>query len=114
MPDPAKYVVRPDTLIEDVDLDEEEVRLPDGRRLTNELAEEIAESALTAARRRNLIPGRKSLSKSGAHSPVVHFRLSEDLHQALETRAAEEGKTLSKVAREAIEQYLTAGSRNDG
>ena len=105
--DPSKYRVPLDATIEDVDLEQEVVRLPDGRRLTDELAEQIAQEALAAARRRNLIPGRKSLTAPGEHSPVVRFRLPEQLHQALEERAAQEGKTLSKVAREALEEYLS-------
>ena len=40
--DPSKYKVRPDDEIRDVDLDIEEVHLLDGRRLTEELAEQLA------------------------------------------------------------------------
>jgi hypothetical protein len=43
MIDPSKFVVTKDDTIRDVDLDTEIVRLKDGRRLTNELAEERAE-----------------------------------------------------------------------
>ena len=37
--DPAEYVVTPDATITDIDLHAEEVTLPDGRRLTEEVAE---------------------------------------------------------------------------
>ena len=40
--DLSRYRIGPDDQIEDVDLDAEEVHLPDGRRLTNEVAEQIA------------------------------------------------------------------------
>lgn len=105
MIDPSKHVVT-DT-IEDVDLDTEVVRLPDGRRLTNELAEQLAQRTLLEARRRNLVPGRKSLSGGGIHSPRVQFRVPESLRSAADKRAAEEGISLSVLAREALEHYLS-------
>lgn len=67
--DPSRYIVGPDTVVEDVDLDEEDVRLPDGRRLTNELAEQLAREGLKEARRRNLVPGGTSLGGDGSGSP---------------------------------------------
>lgn len=108
MIDPSKYVVTDDDTIHDVDLDAEVVRLKDGRRLTNELAEQIAEETLAEARRRNLVPGRKSLSGVGIHSPRVQFRLPDSLRSAAEKRAAEEGVSLSVLARQALERYLAS------
>jgi hypothetical protein len=52
----VEYVVRPD-----LDLDENGFILKDGRRLTNQIAEET----LAEVRRRNLIPGGKWLSGGG-------------------------------------------------
>lgn len=106
--DPSRYIVGPDTVVEDVDLDEEDVRLPDGRRLTNELAEQLAREGLKEARRRNLIPGRKSLAGDGSHSPRVQFRLPESLRVAAEAKAKAEGVSLSVLAREALEHYLAS------
>lgn len=40
--DPADYVVGPDTPINEIDLEQEEFILRDGRRLTDELAAELA------------------------------------------------------------------------
>lgn len=40
-----------DAEIEDVDLDAEEIYLPDGRRLTEEVAEQEAEAGIAYARR---------------------------------------------------------------
>lgn len=108
MIDPSKYVVDPDDTIDDVDLETEVVRLKDGRRLTEELAEELAEEALTEARLRNLVPGRKSLTHGDVHSPRVQFRVPESLRVAAEERAAQEGVSLSVLAREALERYLAS------
>ncbi len=108
MIDPRKYVVPRDASIEDVDLDVEDVRLPDGRRLTIELAEQLARQTLVGARRRNLVPGRKSLTGGSIHSPRVQFRVPEGLREAAERRAAEEGVSLSELAREALERYLAS------
>lgn len=106
--DPSRYVVGPDSTIEDVDLDEEDVRLLDGRRLTDELADKIARDAVAEARRRNLIPGGKSLAGDGSHSPRVQFRVPESLRAAAEAKAAAEGVSLSVLAREALAHYLAS------
>ena len=58
--DRKRYVVGPDTTIDDVDLDEEEVVLRDGIRLTEQRAEQIAQETLAEIRRRNLMPDRNS------------------------------------------------------
>lgn len=108
MIDPSKYTVTDDDSIEDVDLDTQVVRLKDGRRLTNELAEQLAAKTLAEARRWNLVPGRKSLSGGATHSPRVQFRLPDSLRAAAEKRAAEEGVSLSVLVREALEHYLAS------
>lgn len=105
---PKRFVVPPDADIDDVDLDDEEVRLRDGRRLTEELAEELAEETLAEVRRRNLVPGRKSLTGGSTHSPRVQFRVPADLREKAERRAAERGVSLSELAREALEDYLAS------
>lgn len=103
-----KYVVKPTDKISDIDLDSEEFYLPDGRQLTEELAEEIAAETLVEARLRNLIPGGKSLTGDGQHSPVLQVRLPQDLKDQLQLRAKEEHRSASAVAREAIEKYLAS------
>lgn len=90
--DPKNYVVGPDTTIEDVDLDEEEVFLADGARLTEQRAGQIAEEALAEIRRRNLVPGRKSLTGGSAHSPRVQFRVPEALRTPLPLRTDGHGQ----------------------
>jgi hypothetical protein len=97
----VKYVIGPD-----LDLDEEEFILKDGRRLTNELADQIADETLAEVRRRNLVPGGKSLSGGGVHSPRVQFRVPQDLRTQAERVAEDEGVSLSALARHALEDYL--------
>lgn len=108
MIDPTETVVNEDDVISDVDLDPEVVRLQDGRRLTNELAEQLAEETLADARRRNLVPGRRSLSGGSVHSPRIQFRVPDSLRAAAEQRAAEKGVSLSELAREALEHHLAS------
>ena len=108
MIDPEKYVVSTDDTITDVDLNDDAVHLTDGRRLTDELAEQLADDTLAEARRRNLVPGRKSLTGGNVHSPRVQFRVPESLREAAEQRAAAEGVSLSELAREALEHYLAS------
>jgi hypothetical protein len=86
---------------EDLDLTVVDVKLPDGTRLTDDVAEAIIEDV----RRRT---GRPSLTGRPVVSPRVSFRLTpEALHQAA-ALATEEGKTISQLAREALEARLQA------
>ncbi len=107
MIDPKDYVVRAEDSIEDVDLDDEVVTV-NGRRLTEAGAEELARDTLTEARRRNLIPGRKSLTSGSTHSPRVQFRVPEAVAAQAHDRALAEGKSLSELAREALVRYLAS------
>jgi len=100
------YRLTPDAEASDIDLEVEEFLLPDGTRLTEERA---AELAATAERRRaNLVPGRKSLSKNGEHSPVLQVRLAADTRDELDARAKAQGISVSKYTRELIERSLKA------
>jgi len=81
-----------------VDLDKEVVRDKRGRRITNAYVESLVE----AARK----PGRPSLSEG--RSPAVAFRLPRELRQKAEALAEREGKTISQLAREALESRLEA------
>ncbi|MBA2699971.1 MAG: ribbon-helix-helix protein, CopG family [Nocardioidaceae bacterium] len=79
----------------------------DGTPITEELAEELADEAeagydLSHARR----VGRKSLAGGDGASPRVNFRLRPDLYEQATQRASSEGKTLSELAREALERYV--------
>lgn len=104
--DPRHYVVTANAEVSNIDLSREEFTLPDGHRLTEDRAEQLASEARAEIGRRNLIPGRKSLSGGGQHSPIIHVRVPEQLHERAEQRAAAEGVSLSSLAREALEAYL--------
>ncbi|HYS35191.1 MAG TPA: hypothetical protein VEO01_06050 [Pseudonocardiaceae bacterium] len=90
-----KYILGPD-----IDLGQEEVQLPSGERLTEARASEIAEETLRGVR------GRPSLTGHGQHSPRVSFRLPAEERELAERVAQQEGKTVSALAREALEHYL--------
>lgn len=85
----------------DVDLDREDVRLPDGTRLTQDVADAIVEDV-----RRKV--GRPSLTGEAAISPRVTFRLTPDVRDRAAAVAEREGKTISELAREALEARVEA------
>ena len=98
----SRYTVGPD-----VDLDNEDVRLSSGERLTNELAEELAEEAVTVVRRGG---GRRALhgTKRGETSPPLNVRLGAAVRTELDQAAQEEHTTPSKLARSFIADGLAA------
>jgi len=69
-------------------------------------AEADAGYELSQARRQRV--GRPSLDIGV--SPRVSFRTSRSLYQAARERAAKEGRSVSELAREAVERYVAAGS----
>ena len=79
----------------DVDLAREDVRRPSGQRLTQELAEEVHKAG-----------GRPSLSGAPSRSPQIALRVPAELRERAARVAAAEGKTVSQLAREALEQRL--------
>ncbi|HWM98029.1 MAG TPA: hypothetical protein VNO54_13330, partial [Streptosporangiaceae bacterium] len=54
--------------------------------------------------------GRPSLTARGSTSPQVNFRVSASLLAEAEARANAEGKTVSALAREALERLLHAAA----
>jgi len=60
---------------------------------------------LSSARRRRV--GRPSLGPAGT-SPRVSFRATPELYQAAKRRANKEGRTISDLAREAVDRYLSS------
>ncbi|MBN9609070.1 MAG: hypothetical protein BGO26_14290 [Actinobacteria bacterium 69-20] len=83
------------------DIPDEEVVLPSGRRLTEQVRQEIIEDTRVAAR-----SGRPSLSRSGRHSPQIGVRLSENDHAAMKRAASKLGISASEFARRAITAEL--------
>ena len=88
----------------DVDLDAEDVRLADGSRLTEDRAAEIVDEV----RRR---VGRPSLTGDAAASPRITFRIAPGTRDRAAEIAAQEGKSVSQLAREALEERVAAGER---
>lgn len=90
----------------DVDLDVEDVRDSQGRRISAEYVEAAVADVHQRARR-----GRPALAEdaaTGEHSPRVSFRVPEQTRRSAEQRAQAEGRSVSELAREALERYLTA------
>ncbi|HEX3617993.1 MAG TPA: hypothetical protein VHU61_15735 [Solirubrobacteraceae bacterium] len=85
----------------DIDLDEEEIRLPDGSRLTQEAAEDLADRVLEQRR-----AGRPSLIGGKAHTPPLTVRVRLGVRSALEEIAHKQGRRLADVSREALDEYV--------
>lgn len=82
-------------------------RAKSGVPITDELAERLADEAdagyaLTPAKR----VGRKSLAGAEGESPRVNFRMTTELQERAQARAEQEGKTISQIARDALEEYV--------
>jgi Ribbon-helix-helix protein, copG family len=93
-------VITSDTHIgPDVDLEREDVRLRDGTRLTNELAQAITEDVRHAV-------GRPSLSGGRKHSPQVSARITPELQEELRKYSKRSGLSYSQVVRRALEQFV--------
>lgn len=83
----------------EVDLEQEDVRLRNGERLTDDVVDELVE----AGRR---VAGRPSLGEDGGHSPRWDFRLPAELNDQLQAVIEQQGRSRSEVAREALEAWL--------
>lgn len=97
----GKYIHEPGP---DVDLESEDVRDSRGRRIT----QEYVDGAVADAHRQ--VRGRPSLTGPGRHSPQIAFRVPADLQASAGRLAAQRGTTVSRLAREALETYVTAAS----
>jgi len=78
-----------------------------GTTVTDELAERLsreAEEGYDLSRGRLI--GRKSLSGGSGRSPRLNIRTSVDLYERAMAAAVREGKTVSQLAREALEKYV--------
>jgi predicted HicB family RNase H-like nuclease len=82
-----------------IDLQREDVRLRSGKRLTCKMAAEIVEEVRRTG-------GRPSLSGEAAHSPRIAFRVPPEVRERAAAVAAAEGKTVSQLAREALEARI--------
>lgn len=90
-------------VLPDVDLAVDDVRDGAGRRITEEYAELAAADALAAVGR-----GRPSLTGARAPSPQVTFRVTPQLRERADAEAAKQGRRVSDLARDALENYLAS------
>lgn len=97
----GSYTVGPD-----VDLETEDIRDGNGERIDDAYVEQVIQrvGAQIASRE----AGRPSLSADGEVSPQVSFRMPRTMRAKAKQRADAEGKTISALARDALEQYLQA------
>ena len=93
--------IKPGAIGSDVDLDVEAVYLADGRRLTEQVAEEMAQRALARHR------GRPSVTGENARTPSLTVRVPPETRIALEGLARAQGKRLADVSREALDEYVS-------
>jgi hypothetical protein len=93
--------IKPGAIGTDVDLNAEEVSLADGRRLTEKVAEELAQRALARHR------GRPSVTGENARTPSLTVRVPPETRTALEELAKAQGKRLADVSREALDEYVS-------
>lgn len=86
----------------DIDLDDEDLYLPDGTRLTEAKAAEIAEDAIVHHYRTR---GRPSVTGSQERTPSLTVRVPLATRTALERIAATQGRRLADVSRDALAEY---------
>ncbi len=91
----------------DIDLDVEEVYLADGTRLTEARAEQLSEQVMEAHYKAIGRPfqGRPSLSGGRQHTPNLTVRVTAATREALEVIAERQGRRLSDVSRDALDEY---------
>jgi hypothetical protein len=82
-------------------------RSKSGVPITDQLAEQLVDEAEAGY---DLRPskrvGRKSLAGADGASPRVNFRMTAELQTRAQALAEKEGKTISEIAREALEHYV--------
>jgi len=86
-----------------INLDEHDIRLADGTRLTEARADELAAEILERTGR-----GRPSLSRPGVRSPQLRLSVPDDLRSRLAQRAEDEHRSISNLVRDALEHYLAS------
>jgi len=80
-----------------------------GTRLTRKVLKELADEAergydLSKAERVIIRPGRPSLDRGV--SPRISYRVARDLYERTKAKAKAERKTISEIARDALERYV--------
>lgn len=81
-----------------------------GNPITQEYIDQVSAEAEEGYDLESLTPvklGRPSLSRKGL-SPEIHFRVSVDVQAEVKKLADHEGRTISELARIALEEYLAS------
>lgn len=86
------------------------VKTKSGKPLTEEREDELTREAergydLSKAKRERLPRGRPSLDEGV--SPRISYRVARRLYAQAKKKAESEGRTVSEVAREALERYVS-------
>lgn len=86
------------------------VKTKSGRRLTQADVRNLSQEAergydLSKAKRERVTPGRPSLDKGV--SPRISYRVARSLYAKAKAKAKAQGRTVSEVAREALERYVS-------
>lgn len=86
-----------------------DLKTPKGRKLTTKWVAALAAEAeagydLVTAERQRIGPGRPSLGQG--ESPRITYRVPPSLFERAKTKARAEGRTVSDIAREALQHYL--------
>lgn len=90
------------TLGPDIDLDNEVVLLADGTRMTETIAETLADEVLAARRGRPSVTGRRE------RTPSLTVRVEPEVRQSLERIAAARGTKLADITRDALRLGIEA------
>ena len=82
-----------------------------GTKLSKQAVEKIAAEAeagydLAKAKRQRTGPGRPSLAEG--ESPRISYRVAPSLFNRAKKKAKSEGRTVSEVAREALQRYVAS------
>lgn len=106
--DPARFVYRPGhSEVADVDLDQVEIHsAATGQRVTE--ADLDAEARDLERQHPGLVPGGKSLSGDGSHSPVLRVVVSQGIADAVRAHAKQERMSVSRYLRRLIERDLAS------
>jgi predicted HicB family RNase H-like nuclease len=88
----------------EVDLEREDVRDSQNRRIDADYVERAVVDVHARRGRRPLADD----TPAGEHSPQVSFRVPEQTRRRAEERARAEGRSVSDLAREALERYLAS------
>jgi hypothetical protein len=88
-----------------------ELKTKKGTRLTKAAVEDLAKEAevgydLSKAKPQRMGPGRPSLAEG--ESPRISYRVAPALFDRVKEKARVEGRTVSEVAREALQRYLAS------